>query len=106
MSWPGSERVTLGSITDRLVDGRRGRRPSNDKTISNRKTNNRRLGRVDTETLVMIREWHEQVKRSYSSSLGRPRGELATPALVLDLDLARRNLQFMAAKLKSLQVGL
>ena len=54
----------------------------------------------------MIQEWHEHVKEAYSSSLGRPRGELATPALILDLDLARRNLQFMAEKMKTFPAGL
>ncbi len=54
----------------------------------------------------MIREWHEHVKKAYASSLGRPRGDLATPALILDLDLVRRNLQFMAERMKTLQAGL
>ncbi len=54
----------------------------------------------------MIQEWHEHVKEAYSSSLGRPRGELATPALILDLDLARRNLQFMAERMKTFPAGL
>jgi D-serine deaminase-like pyridoxal phosphate-dependent protein len=54
----------------------------------------------------MIGEWHEHVKKAYSSSLGRPRGDLATPALILDLDLARRNLQFMAERMKTLPARL
>jgi D-serine deaminase-like pyridoxal phosphate-dependent protein len=54
----------------------------------------------------MIREWHEHVKRAYASSLGRPRADLPTPALILDLDLARRNLRFMAEKLETLHARL
>ena len=55
---------------------------------------------------MMIREWHEHVKKAYSSSLGRSRGDLATPALILDLDLVRNNLQFMAERMKTLHAGL
>jgi D-serine deaminase-like pyridoxal phosphate-dependent protein len=54
----------------------------------------------------MIRERHDHIKKAYSSSLGRPRGDLATPALILDLDLARCNLQFMADRLKTLHAAL
>jgi D-serine deaminase-like pyridoxal phosphate-dependent protein len=54
----------------------------------------------------MVREWHEHVKKAYSSSIGRPRGDLSTPALILDLDLARRNLQFMAERVRMLHAGL
>jgi D-serine deaminase-like pyridoxal phosphate-dependent protein len=54
----------------------------------------------------MIRESHEHIKAAYSSSLGRPRGELPTPALVLDLDVARNNLRFMAGRMKGLPAKL
>jgi D-serine deaminase-like pyridoxal phosphate-dependent protein len=54
----------------------------------------------------MIQAWHEQIKSAYSSSLGRPRGDLATPALLLDLDVARRNIQFMAERIKALPAKL
>ncbi len=54
----------------------------------------------------MIRELHEHVKTAYSSSLGRPRGDLATPALILDLDVARSNLRFMAERMKGLPAKL
>jgi D-serine deaminase-like pyridoxal phosphate-dependent protein len=54
----------------------------------------------------MIQEWHEHIEKAYSSSLGRPRGDLATPALILDLDLARRNLQFMADRMRTLPAAL
>jgi D-serine deaminase-like pyridoxal phosphate-dependent protein len=50
----------------------------------------------------LISQWREYVRNAYRSSLGRPRRELVTPALILDLDLARRNLQFMAEKMRTL----
>jgi D-serine deaminase-like pyridoxal phosphate-dependent protein len=54
----------------------------------------------------MIRELHEHVKMAYSCGLGRPRADLPTPALILDLDLARNNLQLMAERLKTLHAQL
>jgi D-serine deaminase-like pyridoxal phosphate-dependent protein len=49
---------------------------------------------------------HEYIRTAYSSVLGRPRGALATPSLVLDLDVARNNLRFMAERMKSLPAKL
>ncbi len=54
----------------------------------------------------MISKLQEHIRASYSSSLGRPRGDLVTPALILDLDVARSNLRFMADKLKGLPAKL
>jgi D-serine deaminase-like pyridoxal phosphate-dependent protein len=54
----------------------------------------------------MFREIHECIKRAYSSGLGRPRADLPTPALILDLDLARLNLQLMAERMKTLPAQL
>jgi len=54
----------------------------------------------------MIRALHEHIKMAYRSSVGRRRAELATPALILDLDVARSNLQFMALRLKGLPAKL
>ena len=56
--------------------------------------------------VAMIQELHDYVKRAYSSSLGRPRADLPTPALILDLDLARNNLQLMAERIKTLHAQL
>jgi D-serine deaminase-like pyridoxal phosphate-dependent protein len=56
--------------------------------------------------LVVIEELSERIKKAYSTGLGRHRSNLPTPALILDLDLARRNLQFMAEKMKSLPAQL
>jgi D-serine deaminase-like pyridoxal phosphate-dependent protein len=54
----------------------------------------------------MIQALHDYVNTAYRSSLGRRRGDLATPALILDLDVARANLQFMAERMRTLPAKL
>ena len=54
----------------------------------------------------MTLEIHDCVKKAYSCGLGRPRALLPTPALILDLDLAKRNLQFMADRMQTLHARL
>jgi len=54
----------------------------------------------------MIAKWHDYIRRAYSKAVGRPRRELVTPALILDLDVARRNIQFMAERLRTLKAKL
>ena len=54
----------------------------------------------------MIAQLQEYVRRAYRSAVGRPRNELVTPALILDLDVARRNIQFMTERLRSLKAKL
>ncbi len=54
----------------------------------------------------MIRALHEHVKKAYSPSLGRSRTDLPTPSLILDLDLAKRNLQLMAERMETLPAQL
>jgi D-serine deaminase-like pyridoxal phosphate-dependent protein len=44
----------------------------------------------------------EEVKRQYGSAIGRRREELVTPALVLDIDAAERNIEKMAAGLREI----
>jgi D-serine deaminase-like pyridoxal phosphate-dependent protein len=44
----------------------------------------------------------EQVRRQYGAAVGRPREELITPALVLDIDAAQRNIDRMAAALREM----
>ena len=48
----------------------------------------------------LIREAHERVLSTYGSAVGRKRGELVTPALLLDLDVVRGNLALMAKLMK------
>jgi len=50
----------------------------------------------------MIGIWHEHLLQAYKSSLGRRREELVTPALILDLSLAKQNIQFMLDRLQAL----
>jgi len=45
---------------------------------------------------------HEDVRRQYGDAIGRRRDELITPALVLDIDAAQRNIDRMAGELRSL----
>jgi D-serine deaminase-like pyridoxal phosphate-dependent protein len=47
-------------------------------------------------------EVRDQVRRQYEGDIGRRRSELATPALVLDIDAAQRNIDHMAGALASL----
>src|SRR5580693_10547432 len=44
----------------------------------------------------------DDVRRQYGAAIGRPREELITPALVLDVDAAQRNIDAMAAGLREL----
>ena len=53
--------------------------------------------------------YQEAVKRiraAYRPSIGKKRRELITPALILDLDVARRNIDFMTTRLRSLHAKL
>ena len=42
--------------------------------------------------------WHRRIRDAYKSAIGKRRNELVTPALILDLDVARRNIDFMMAE--------
>jgi D-serine deaminase-like pyridoxal phosphate-dependent protein len=49
-------------------------------------------------TLVdaFVKETHDRVKRAYGGAIGRHRHDVVTPALILDLPAARRNINKMA----------
>jgi D-serine deaminase-like pyridoxal phosphate-dependent protein len=49
-----------------------------------------------------IQETYDRVKRAYGSAIGRNRRDLVTPALILDLPVARRNITKMAERLKTM----
>jgi 3-hydroxy-D-aspartate aldolase len=49
----------------------------------------------------LIEQAHNKARESYGSEIGRERDELITPALVLDLDIVRKNLAYMAECMKS-----
>ncbi len=51
---------------------------------------------------LAFRSAYEQVRRDYGAAVGRHRSELVTPALVLDLPAARRNIAAMATALRTL----
>ncbi len=54
----------------------------------------------------MINQLREHWTQAYRSAIGRKRRELVTPALILDLDVARRNIQFMADRLGTMKARL
>ena len=49
-----------------------------------------------------IAETYDRVRRLYGSAIGRPRSELVTPALVLDLPAAKRNIALMGRRIAEL----
>lgn len=55
-----------------------------------------------TIAAATIQDTYSRVKRAYGSAIGRHRLDLVTPALVLDLPVARRNIAKMADRLKSM----
>jgi D-serine deaminase-like pyridoxal phosphate-dependent protein len=48
----------------------------------------------------------EHVRTAYGASIGKPRAGLTTPALILDLEVARRNIRFMAERFRTLPARL
>jgi D-serine deaminase-like pyridoxal phosphate-dependent protein len=53
-----------------------------------------------------IQETYDRVKRAYGSAIGRHRHDVVTPALLLDLPAARRNITKMADRIKTMPAGL
>lgn len=53
-------------------------------------------------TTASVQETYQRVRREYGSAIGRHRTELITPALVLDLPAAKRNIGTMAAAIRDL----
>ncbi len=54
----------------------------------------------------MINLAHEKARALYGSAIGRKRNELVTPALILDLEVMRRNLAFMSERMKTMPAKL
>ena len=50
----------------------------------------------------ILRDAYDQVRRDYGGAIGQRREELVTPALVLDIDVAQRNIDHMASELKQM----
>jgi len=55
-----------------------------------------------SETAPVLREAYDRVRNEYGDAIGRRREELITPALVLDIDAAQRNIDRMAGELRQL----
>ena len=51
---------------------------------------------------LILREAYDTVRRDYGRAIGQRRDELITPALVLDIDAAQRNIDRMASELKQM----
>jgi D-serine deaminase-like pyridoxal phosphate-dependent protein len=54
------------------------------------------------DSATVLRDAYEQVQRDYGGAIGQRRDELITPALVLDIDAAQRNIDRMADELREL----
>ena len=54
----------------------------------------------------LITEAHDRVRSLYAPEIGRSRDDLTTPALLLDLDALRANLDFMAAGMHGVSTAL
>jgi len=54
----------------------------------------------------MTTAFHEHMRAAYGSAIGQKRDELVTPALILDLDAARRNIAFMAERMGAMPARL
>ena len=51
---------------------------------------------------TVMTETYDRVRRAYGAAIGRPRTELVTPALVLDLPAAKRNITKMGDRIRDL----
>src|SRR6201997_692215 len=49
-----------------------------------------------------LRDAYERSRHEYGAAIGQQRDELITPALVLDIDAAQRNIDTMAGELKQM----
>jgi D-serine deaminase-like pyridoxal phosphate-dependent protein len=54
----------------------------------------------------VLRETHDRVREAYGGAIGRHRHEVVTPALLLDLPAARRNIEKMAERMRGLPADL
>lgn len=54
------------------------------------------------DAAAVIQETRGRVRRTYASAIGRHRHEVVTPALILDLPVARRNISKMADRLTTM----
>ena len=50
----------------------------------------------------VLQEAHQRVRQAYGRAVGKQRDEIVTPALILDLPAARRNITKMADRMRSM----
>jgi len=53
-----------------------------------------------------IRAWHDHVRKLYGAAIGRSRRDLVTPALIMDLDVVRHNIQHITQRLSTMNAKL
>jgi D-serine deaminase-like pyridoxal phosphate-dependent protein len=58
--------------------------------------------RSSVDPVAMLAEGYDRVRREYGAAIGRPRADLVTPALVLDLPAAKRNIARMSDRIGEL----
>ena len=54
------------------------------------------------DSAAILQEAYDRARREYGGAIGQQRDELITPALVLDIDAAQRNIDKMAGELKQM----
>jgi D-serine deaminase-like pyridoxal phosphate-dependent protein len=59
-----------------------------------------------SEAADVLQEVHDRVRRAYGDAIGRHRREVVTPALLLDLPIARRNIEKMAEHMAGMSADL
>jgi D-serine deaminase-like pyridoxal phosphate-dependent protein len=59
-----------------------------------------------SEAADVISETYDRVRRAYGGAIGKRAAELVTPALLLDLSAARRNIDKMAGRMRALPAAL
>jgi len=54
----------------------------------------------------VVQEAHDRVRRAYGGAIGKHRGDVVTPALILELPAARRNIAKMAERMSTMSAEL
>jgi D-serine deaminase-like pyridoxal phosphate-dependent protein len=63
-------------------------------------------GGIDGEACPMMNAWRDRARKLYGAAIGRSRHDLVTPALIMDLDVVRRNIQHMTERLSTMKAKL
>jgi D-serine deaminase-like pyridoxal phosphate-dependent protein len=54
----------------------------------------------------LMNAWRDRVRKMYGAAIGQSRRDVVTPALIMDLDVVRRNIQYMMQQLSTLKARL